>query len=306
LFLRTDFFFLSFTQIHGSKQWTVHAPTRGNFTLKPPITPLICIPIPSDESYTQHPCHLRQRCRCCRFWRRRALRTGATVPPDPRSLAQAPPRISSFCVCARVLFVYEPSVKRSFCERTSFFSWTQIHGSKRWTVHAPTRGNFTLKQLQRGKRGEVLSPSDGRFMTSPVLSATLTPVWLCIHISVYIYIYLYVTRSKNKEQYGITNTSVYRTDNNVYLYTALSLSDKSFVSSRAERNPHTGTISKYIYLYIYIYLYVTRSKYNEQSGTTYRCVYIIDNYVYLYTALSPSDGRFMTSPVLSATLTPVR
>ena len=31
---------------------------------------------------------------------------GGTVPPDPHSLAEAPPRISSFCVCARVLFVY--------------------------------------------------------------------------------------------------------------------------------------------------------------------------------------------------------
>jgi len=37
---------------------------------------------------------------------------GAIVPPDTRSLAQAPPRISSFCVCARVPFVYTPSVKR--------------------------------------------------------------------------------------------------------------------------------------------------------------------------------------------------
>ena len=35
---------------------------------------------------------------------------GAVVPPDPRSLVQAPPRISSFCVCARVPFVYKPYV----------------------------------------------------------------------------------------------------------------------------------------------------------------------------------------------------
>jgi len=35
---------------------------------------------------------------------------GATVLPGPHSLAQDPPRISSFCVCALVLFVYEPSV----------------------------------------------------------------------------------------------------------------------------------------------------------------------------------------------------
>jgi len=34
------------------------------------------------------------------------------VPVDPRSLAQAPPRISSSCVCARVLFVYDPSVDK--------------------------------------------------------------------------------------------------------------------------------------------------------------------------------------------------
>jgi len=34
----------------------------------------------------------------------------AIVPPDPRSLAQASPRISSFCVSARVPFVYKPSV----------------------------------------------------------------------------------------------------------------------------------------------------------------------------------------------------
>jgi len=31
---------------------------------------------------------------------------GVIVPPDPRSLAQAPRRISSICVCARVPFVY--------------------------------------------------------------------------------------------------------------------------------------------------------------------------------------------------------
>jgi hypothetical protein len=42
-------------------------------------------------------------------------------------------------------------------------------------VHAPTHGNLTLKALQRGKRGEVLAPSDARFMTAPVLTATLTP-----------------------------------------------------------------------------------------------------------------------------------
>ena len=35
----------------------------------------------------------------------------AVVPPDPRSLAQASPRISSFCVCARVPFVYKPFMK---------------------------------------------------------------------------------------------------------------------------------------------------------------------------------------------------
>ena len=29
---------------------------------------------------------------------------GAIVPSDPRSLAQAPARLSSFCVCARVPF----------------------------------------------------------------------------------------------------------------------------------------------------------------------------------------------------------
>jgi len=36
----------------------------------------------------------------------------AVVPPDPRSLAQPPPplRISSFCVCACVPFVYKPSM----------------------------------------------------------------------------------------------------------------------------------------------------------------------------------------------------
>jgi len=45
-------------------------------------------------------------------------RTGAIVPPDSRSLAQAPPRIISFCVCARVLFVYKPSVNMALrrCE----------------------------------------------------------------------------------------------------------------------------------------------------------------------------------------------
>ena len=52
---------------------------------------------------------------------------------------------------------------------------TQIYGSKHWTVHAPTHGNLTFKALQRGKRGEVLQPSDSRFMTDPVLSATLHP-----------------------------------------------------------------------------------------------------------------------------------
>jgi len=36
---------------------------------------------------------------------------GGIVPPDPRSLAQAPPRISSFCVCVRVPFVYEPPMQ---------------------------------------------------------------------------------------------------------------------------------------------------------------------------------------------------
>jgi len=35
---------------------------------------------------------------------------GAVVPPDLRSLAQTPPRISSFCVCAPVPFVYKPSM----------------------------------------------------------------------------------------------------------------------------------------------------------------------------------------------------
>jgi len=45
---------------------------------------------------------------------------GAIVPPDPRSLAQAPsPRISSFCVCARVPFVLETvcecAVKGALC-----------------------------------------------------------------------------------------------------------------------------------------------------------------------------------------------
>jgi len=38
---------------------------------------------------------------------------GAIVPPDPRSLAQAPPRISSFCVCARAPSVNTPSVNTS-------------------------------------------------------------------------------------------------------------------------------------------------------------------------------------------------
>jgi len=35
---------------------------------------------------------------------------GAIVPPDPRLLARAPPRISSFCVCARVPSLYTPCV----------------------------------------------------------------------------------------------------------------------------------------------------------------------------------------------------
>jgi len=37
------------------------------------------------------------------------------VPTYPHSLAQAPPRISSFCVCARVSFVYTPSMIACTC-----------------------------------------------------------------------------------------------------------------------------------------------------------------------------------------------
>ena len=50
----------------------------------------------------------------------------------------------------------------------------QIHGAKRWAVHAP-RSPLTLKGLQRGKRGEVLEAGDAALMGPALINATLRP-----------------------------------------------------------------------------------------------------------------------------------
>ena len=50
----------------------------------------------------------------------------------------------------------------------------QTHGMKRWCVHE-ARAPWTLKALQRGKRGEILQPSDRDAMGPPVLNVTLRP-----------------------------------------------------------------------------------------------------------------------------------
>ena len=50
----------------------------------------------------------------------------------------------------------------------------QLHGSKRWAVHRP-RDELTLKAMQRGKRGELLTPGDARHMGPALVEATLTP-----------------------------------------------------------------------------------------------------------------------------------
>jgi len=68
--------------------------------------------VPAREVYIKEQldyCAL-QRCRCCRFLAGMTVEN-RIVPPDPRSLAQVPPRTSAFCVCARVPFVYIPSVR---------------------------------------------------------------------------------------------------------------------------------------------------------------------------------------------------
>ena len=50
----------------------------------------------------------------------------------------------------------------------------QTHGRKRWCVHAP-KAPWTIKALQRGKHGEVISPSDRSLMGPPLLNVTLRP-----------------------------------------------------------------------------------------------------------------------------------
>ena len=50
----------------------------------------------------------------------------------------------------------------------------QVHGRKRWAVHAPL-SPWTLKGQQRGKQGEVLSHTDRSVMGPPLLNVTLTP-----------------------------------------------------------------------------------------------------------------------------------
>jgi len=56
---------------------------------------------------------------------------GARVFPDPRSLAQAPHRISSPCVRARVLFLYESSIKTYIYMHTYIYIYTRVRGPGR-------------------------------------------------------------------------------------------------------------------------------------------------------------------------------
>ena len=50
----------------------------------------------------------------------------------------------------------------------------QVHGAKRWCVHRPPSA-WTLKALQRGKNGDVISPDDDVAMGEAVLNVTLRP-----------------------------------------------------------------------------------------------------------------------------------
>ncbi|KAL1514547.1 hypothetical protein AB1Y20_003644 [Prymnesium parvum] len=51
----------------------------------------------------------------------------------------------------------------------------QLHGAKRWHVHAPLSTQLTLKGLQRGKFGEILSSDDRALMGPALVNATLRP-----------------------------------------------------------------------------------------------------------------------------------
>ena len=51
----------------------------------------------------------------------------------------------------------------------------QVHGRKRWCVHAPS-APWTLKAFQRGKNGDVLPPTDRSAMGPVLVNVTLHPV----------------------------------------------------------------------------------------------------------------------------------
>ena len=113
------------------------------------------------------------------------------MTPDPRSLAQAPHRISFFCVCAPVPFVYKPSVN-------SVLLSPQVHGCK-LTCHA--RGgdaddDSPLALFHVGQQIEVrmyidifISLGVGQQIARPA-DIDLDP--LSIYLSIYLYSYLYL------------------------------------------------------------------------------------------------------------------
>jgi len=96
----------------------------------------------------------RQRCRCCRFWWRRGLRTGGHSASWPSFARLSPPLGSVPSTCVLLCFLYMNRLWMCTCNN---------RGSERQSVSHPASGCLRGKDLtQEGREPQGTGPHGGR------------------------------------------------------------------------------------------------------------------------------------------------